>query len=336
MLLPVPTHVPLHVKVDSELTLLSSICGDKETTVKFQSQRINACRVLNGKDITALKTYCDTWRSTIVPTLLKNTTHTTTPLLFGWSGPFGHDYLNVKQSCVLYESAMLSVALGISHLNAGYDCMLESNYKNAGKSFTGSINEFRRVETIMDMWLDFDAVALCPPILRRSIPQSMQLYATAWLQLSWTYKCSQLSETPDPMTCKLASGAMDCIERAQVALTGVHVGNWRRDIEMLKDEICLVLVYHMAKLKAHLAKTTSGNIALAISLMSSNLKKSKLDPKNALKVKSTDLLSSLVETNRRVFFEHDVPVVLSEHTPVALMVGIDSEPSVVTVPFDTH
>lgn len=239
---PTPSDFPptFRVNTDGMRTNVTAINKDSDRLCKLQHARA----ALADGSVGALVAYREQWLS-LVPALSDGSVRSSTPLCFAWSGPFGHNYTHVVQTCILFESAMLGVAVAVNALRRGRALAQDGKFKDAAARFEEAADEFGGVRDTVAQWQDVDAVALCPPVLRRDMPRAMQLHAVAWMHLAWGMQ-SYTMHTKDiePLTTRILTGAVERAREAVVLMRGIYVGKWRPyatafvgELEIVRDTI---------------------------------------------------------------------------------------------------
>ena len=244
-----PAAYPSWFKVCTEdsVTRLAELVTDSPVVTEAHYARAAAAEELREGSTTsgALEAYASLWRSRIVPSLTSRA-HSREPLVWSWSGPWGHNYMPVRQSAVAFESAMLGVALGVRALRSGRAALVDGDERRAGVEFTRAVQEFMGVTETMSTWHDVDAIALAPPVLRHGAPRAMEQHARAWLHLAWANKCDRDGEHPE-FSRHLYAGAHAAATRSHTMLRGVAAGEWRMLSEGFVDATLMLTVLSSAE-----------------------------------------------------------------------------------------
>lgn len=235
------------VRTEDSVSRLSELVTDSPVAMEAHYARAAAAEELREGSSTsgALHAYAKLWRERVVPSLSARA-RSREPLVWSWTGPWGHNYMPVRQSAVAFESAMLSVALGVRALKSGRSALVDGDERQAGAEFTCAVQEFVRVSDIMSTWQDADAVALAPPVLRHGGPRAMEQHARAWLHLAWANKCDRDGQHPT-FSQHLYAAAHAAATRSHTMLRGLAAGEWRMLSEAMVEATLMLTVLSAAE-----------------------------------------------------------------------------------------
>ncbi len=235
------------VRTEDSVSRLAELVTDSPVPTEAHYARAAAAEELREGSTTtgALEAYASLWRNRVVPSLTSRS-RSREPLVWSWTGPWGHNYMPVRQSAIAFESAMLGVALGVRALRSGRAALVDGDERRAGAEFTRAVQEFMGVTETMCAWHDADAIALAPPVLRHGGPRAMEQHARAWLALAWANKCDRDGEHPE-FSPRLYAGAHAAATRSHTMLRGVAAGEWRMLSEGFVDATFMLTVLSRAE-----------------------------------------------------------------------------------------
>lgn len=246
----------VQVKTTTETDLLLA-CDAKRQAM------CEALQTQSERQLDAIKEYAASLRD--AREIFKAGAQSASPLVWAWSGPFGHDYRNVLQTALPFEFAMVHVAQGLAQLRVGVSAMHSAAYVLANSLFEAAVCSLSEAKEEAKAWYDFKAVARAPPVLRRGAISSMQLHARAWQQLAWA--AQSMSQAPDAAVPQHAlhilAGAVKLARCAISFLKDVHAGVWRGACEsFLRDVECIAVTVALQKRRSNVVHTgDSGALA---------------------------------------------------------------------------
>ena len=318
--MPLPSAIPKECKiiVDVTVTSFSTINADSEQLNKVQLARnFMAIKMAEaGACAEALDAYKSMWHSIMLEVLLRQDTRSRAPLCFAWSGPFGHDYSRVTQSCIHFETAMLSVITAMMALSKGRALLHEKKYADASASFESAAAEMGDVCNLMSAWKDDEAVALCVPVLRRTMPQSMRNHALAWMQLAWAMQSMAMgTEDGCDLASRILSGAVQRASDAVDAMSGVHVGVWRAYAHTFRHELKIIRNVALAHRKRQLTKQHTASFGIALRIMDDTVKQPPCHVNAHVSAYMTSYHTKLVQDNKTIYFQRASESKLEDHIP---------------------
>jgi hypothetical protein len=320
MAIPMPSAFPAAFRVDTDVmrTKITSINKDSSRLCKVQHARAALAAAMDERSGSdgALKAYREQWLSFMVPALTEGSVRSSVPLCFAWSGPFGHNYIQVPQTCILFESAMLGVAVAVHALHRGRALACDGKFKEAAARFEEASDEFGGVGDTMAQWSDADAVALCAPVLRRDMPRSMQLHAAAWMHLAWGMQSYTMnSKDIESLTVRILTGAVERAREAAVLMRGVHVGTWRPYANVFLCELEIVRDIILARKFQMHAKNEPNSFGIALRIVHDSVAGCNLHADNAVRAFLHAQRDKLEHSNRTIYYQLPSDSEGKEHVP---------------------